>query len=220
MRKPFFRASRQCWYVKNHQGKFIKLDGDEKTAHLMWSAMIADSQRTARPRTIFEICSMWLVEHRHQVSEISYRTHERFAAQFVAHFGEVCLPESLSPGRLIEWLQAPKPGNVRKDGSVASITWGAYRQRDAGAAIKRIFRWARNEGYLSRDPVANLRLASPASRSAVASIDVHRALVAETRKTARGRAFALYLIASRSGARPQQIRDVTEIGRASCRARV
>lgn len=33
MRKPFFRNSVGCWYVKNSAGRFIKLDPDEKTAY-------------------------------------------------------------------------------------------------------------------------------------------------------------------------------------------
>jgi len=40
VKKPFFRASHKCWYVKNDERRFVRLDPDEETAFEMWRQML------------------------------------------------------------------------------------------------------------------------------------------------------------------------------------
>lgn len=40
MRKPFYRKSHSCWYLKSKTGKFIRLDPDEDKAFEIWRRML------------------------------------------------------------------------------------------------------------------------------------------------------------------------------------
>ena len=79
----------------------------------------------------------------------------------------------------------------------------------AGRAVGRAFRWAHNEGMIARNPLANMRLEQPEPRVTLLSPATHEAMIMHCRSSSDARPFALYLIASHCGARPQQIRDVT-----------
>ena len=41
MRKPFYRTSRKCWFVKNSKGKAIRLDPDKDFAFELWHKLVA-----------------------------------------------------------------------------------------------------------------------------------------------------------------------------------
>jgi hypothetical protein len=68
MRKPFFRKARKCWFVKDDQGRFIRLDPDEKKAFAIWERLrnIADyKHHDASLEAIFEAFL------KHQETELS-----------------------------------------------------------------------------------------------------------------------------------------------------
>ncbi len=83
------------------------------------------------------------------------------------------------------------------------------RQRDVAPSIKRVFAWAFNEGKIFRNPLAGVRLEGGDVRSATVTQAQHEALVADALTSGADRSFALFLIALRCGARPQQLREVT-----------
>ncbi len=110
----------------------------------------------------------------------------------------------------MSWLKSPKPGRLRKDKTRGpDILWSLARQRDVATSIKRVITWAFNEGKISRNPLAGVRLEGGAVRSATVTQAQHEALVADALASGADRSFALFLIALRCGARPQQLRDVT-----------
>ena len=109
------------------------------------------------------------------------------------------------------WLDAPR--TIR---GVEGCQWSPARKRDAGQAIKRIFTWAFNEGYLAKNVLAELKLEQPEPRTTLVSPGTHVALIAETRKQDRSKPFGLFLIACHCGARPIQVRDVTRENVSPC----
>jgi integrase len=160
--------------------------------------------------TFLSLCEAFLAEHEHDTTAVEFERWQKLLTQFCNWIGSACVWRTITKGRVLKWLKEPKPGRLRKDGtSSAPKAWGLSRQRQAGAILKRVFRWAHNEGKIPRNPLAELKLEESESRVVLVPPEVHATLIEHLRKTNESRPFALYLIASKCGARPAQIRDVT-----------
>lgn len=132
-----------------------------------------------------------------------------YASLFAQNF-ETMLVLEIKPSTLAKWLIAPKPGRMKKDDKVGpDILWKSSTQRHAAALIKRAWKWAHNAGHIRVNAIANFALPECEYRDDVIEIDVHNRLVRHCMSIPDARPFALYLIASRCGARRQQIREVT-----------
>jgi integrase len=210
MRKPFYRAARKCWYVKGPTGEFIRLDPDETVAHQLWNRML-DAGNSDHPNATFlSLCEAFLAEHEFDTSPAEFERWQKLLTSFCNSVSSSAVWRTITKGRVLKWLKEPKPGRLRKDGSCGlAKPWGLSRQRQAGAILKRVFRWAHNEGKIARNPLAELKLEESESRVVVVRPEVHAMLIEHLRKTKESRPFAIYLIASKCGARPAQIRDVT-----------
>lgn len=207
MRKPFYRKSRKCWYVKDSSGGFIKLDPNEQTAYKIWQNMLAvhavdDSSSFAM------LAEAWLQEHQHLLTTMRFGQTSNHIVSFLPYAkGLRCL--EISKGLVAQWLSAEKRGRERKDGSFGpSRAWAKSTRKDAAGSIKRIFRWAHAEGRISRNPLAGMRTPDGTPRSVVVEEAVHRKMVLHLMQCVDDKPFALYLIASKCGARPRQIREV------------
>lgn len=209
MRKPFYRKAYKCWYVKDKAGKFIRLHPDHDKAESMYADILAARCDRGRFATVQGITEAFLQEHEPLLSKHAFYQCFNYGLAFVDSLPSGTLVSSVSKGKLATWLQEPKPGRLRKDGTRGpSKPWSKYGQRDAGQVVKRIFRWARNEGMIERDPIADMKFETPAPRQTIVTPDVHNLLV-QACLASKSKSFALYLIASHCGARPQQIREVT-----------
>jgi integrase len=210
MRKPFYRAARKCWFVKGPSGEFIRLDPDETVAHQLWNRML-DAGNSDHPNATFlSLCEAFLAEHEHDTSPAEFERWQVLLTSFCNSIGSATVWRTITKGRVLKWLKEPKPGRQRnKIGPPAPKAWGLSRQRQAGSILKRVFRWAHNEGKIVRNPLAELKLEESESRVVVVRPEVHAMLIEHLRKTKESRPFALYLIASKCGARPAQIRNVT-----------
>jgi integrase len=210
MRKPFYRAARKCWYVKGPTGEFIRLDPDETVSYQLWNRML-DAGNSDHPNaTFYALCEAFLEEHEHETTPAEFERWQVLLTSFCNSVGSATVWRTITKGRVLKWLKEPKPGRLRKDGSYGPAkAWGLSRQRQAGTILKRVFRWAHNEGKIARDPLAELKLEESESRVVVVRPEVHLMLIEHLRKTKASRPFALYLIASKCGARPAQIRNVT-----------
>ena len=49
MRKPFYKKSHCCWYVKI-DGREVRLDPNEETSHEIWMQMRAAASSLAHPK--------------------------------------------------------------------------------------------------------------------------------------------------------------------------
>lgn len=194
MRKPFYRKSHKCWYVKSETGAFIRLDPDETVAFELWRRMLAGRFSDGPLVTVQTLVAGYLRENETRRGENRFSILVHYMLLFVARFGAV--PASKLPLlEVYDWLNEPKP-KVEK--------WSAWTQYDAIQAVRMVFKWAKEEGKITVDPLRRLKLPTRRPREAVITPGQHAALVSEANSALR-----LYLIASRCGARPRQIREVT-----------
>lgn len=208
MRKPFYRKSHKCWYFKDSAGNFIRLDPDEETAFRLWQDMLAvRAINDNSPLAV--VVEAWLQEHVHALSPERFELTAGYLASFLPFAKGLSVLE-VTKGLVLKWLAAEKPGRRRKDGSYGPAKkWAKTTRRDAAQAIKRVYRWAHTEGRISRNPLASLPTPEGKPRTVMVSAEAHEKMVHDLRKCIDDRPFALYLIASKCGARPRQIREVT-----------
>lgn len=209
MRKPFFHKQKQCWYVKDDAGKFIRLDPNHDKAFDAWHTMQASQAHQGDGATVHGILRAFLEEIDGELSENRQAALVYYSDLFRIDHGND-LVSTVKPSTVSRWLRSPKPGRKNKDGKYGEpIAWSASSQRHAAAFLKRAWKWAHDQGFVRQNLLAGLKLKECEYRDEVMPIGVHEMLVRECLKLSESRPFGLYLIASRSGARPQQIRDVT-----------
>ena len=204
MREPFFKKSHNGWYVRvGRQDVFLA-----KTQEAAWQEyrrLLAYSASSGEGATVAGVLIAYLDELRPSVSADRYAKVSRYARQFIEYVGTFREAAEISRGDILAWLNEDKKGDKQN-----SRFWSVSAKRDAGQVVRSAFRWAMNEGMISKNPAANLRLEQPAPRSQTIDYETHRRLVLDAMASKKSRSFALYLIASRCGARPQQIREVAK----------
>lgn len=207
MRKPFYFKQKKCWYVKTDAGKLVRLDRDEGEAYRIWQAMRDAATPLSHPRvSVDRLIEAWLGEFRSQMSPVRYKATGRFLFGFSDFVGAQCVASEVTNSTVLAWARSPRVKD--RDGKLKP--WSDAYIRDGIAAVKRVFAWARDQGYLQKNQIASLKTKTPKSRVRIVSDDEHFRLIAGARaQKANGPQFALYLIASHCGARPQQIRNVT-----------
>jgi integrase len=194
--------------VKSPSGKFIRLDPDEEKAHRIWMAMVETSRPINHPDVSFAtLANHWLGEAIHSMSQDRFSASARYIGQF-ADWVEVKRAIDITPTIFQKWLKEPKKNNEKHKGKPKP--WSLSTKRDAAQAVTRVMRWAVGIGVLSRNPLAGLKMTTPEPRERLVTREEHKLLIDTVRgQRSGGAAFAVYLIASGCGARPQQIREVT-----------
>jgi integrase len=203
MRKPFWVKNKKCWYVKDSSGKFLRLDPDEEKAYGMWRDMSANADRLFDPKvSLASLVESWLSQSESQVTQDRHRRISVNLTGFLKHIGIRASAINVTPKHVMEW--------VNSQATPSGKPWSAATRRDAVSNLKRVYAWAHNEGHIPRNPLASIRMKKARPRQRTISEWEHVWLVVRARRQKRnGKQFALYLIASHCGARPQQIRDVT-----------
>jgi len=194
VRKPFYRSSHQCWYLKDKAGRFIRLDPDEETAFEIWRQMLAGRFTEGPKVRVKTLVRLYLEAHEYRKGEKRFAINWSYLNQFSDAIGNKQV-SALQINDVITWANAKKSKVDR---------WSATTQKDAIRVVKGLFRWARDEGIIERNPIARLRAPTARPRTETISKEQHAALIEESSPALR-----LYLIASRCGARPRQIREVT-----------
>jgi integrase len=201
MRKPFFRTDKKCWYVKDSNGKFIRLSKDKDEAHEIWAVMVSRRDISQHNPTFRAVAEEFL---RHLELEVSPKFLARMAAYFgyfLEEFGEIRMKD-INSSDLLMWTASPKPHKG------ARRAWGKASRKDVITAFKRLFRWAMERQIITVDRICHLRCESPPPRDTLISQETHNAMIKACMAHRKSRCFALYLMACRSGARPGQIREL------------
>lgn len=195
MRKPFFKKSHQCWYVKDKNGREIRLDPAEERAFKLWERMRSSELKITDPDVRMpKVVSVFLNEYEHTVTPARYKLVEHYATEFSARFQGTKL-HAIKAADVSKWVREKKG-------------WGGWAKHDAIASAKMVMKWAHDSGYIDKNPLAKLKNSTPAPRVRVISNAEHSKLVLAARESNGGGHFAAYLIASRCGARPAEIRSV------------
>jgi integrase len=212
MRKPFYIKSKKLWYFKDSAGKFIRLHEDEEQAYELWK-VLSDQKKLKKARsvsaTLIDIFEAFLSEEELELPKAAFNCIKTAGLQMMAKFGDDYLCSSITKGDVARWLAEEKEGRLRKDNTRRKYVWSDARKRDTGSCIKRVFKWALDNGLIESNPLATLKLPTPKPRSQLITKEDHKRMVLDSFGTEKYRSFGLYLIASRCGARPQAIQSVT-----------
>lgn len=196
MRKPFYKKQTKRWYV-HHNGKQVPLGQDETEAFRKWQQMVDMEQETTDPSIrVLALVNHFLNDIEGTVSTSRFNQYANYLARFARKFGpRACC--TLRRNEILKWIDSVP-------------TWGPYGRKDAIDSITRLFNWAINEQQLKlSNPLKGAKKPRTKPRDRTITDEEHRALIqASLESKINGKEFALYLIASRCGARPQDIRSV------------
>lgn len=150
--KPFFRTARNAWYVQIGTKQTRLADGP-KTAdseRAAWTAFdaLVKAQPIAHTVGALSLAVLidkyldWCQKHREPRTYDGYLWHLQ---RFIDHLGSKAhMPcTELKPFHVNEWVDAHE--------------WGATYRRNAIAAVKRVYAWAEEEGYLDSNPIKRLK---------------------------------------------------------------
>jgi integrase len=191
--EPFWRASKQAWYVQLRDGSQRSLGRDEEEAWKEFHRVMLHEEGAA-PRkksyTVGEIFDLYLEYCLHETA--SYGLYRYFLNDASASFGRLDDAE-LAPFHVNAWL-------------AKHTSWGPTTKNMVVAVVKAAFNHAVAEGRIDRNPVAAIRMPTPEV--------CDRVLTQEERRQIFGavtdRCFADYLLAlAESGARPGEVAKLT-----------
>jgi integrase len=187
--KPFFRKSRRTWYVQIN-GRQHNLGPDQEDAFRQYHDLMRQPQdRPIVADTVAAIIDTfldWCEKHR------SHDTYEWYRYR-LQRFVDV-IPRGLKAGRL-------KPYHVQRwVDSYDDLSPGS--KRNYCRAIQRALRWAEQQGYVDRSPIAHLEKPPQGKRNIVISPEEFDQLLAGiSMREARD----LLATAWETGARAQEI---------------
>lgn len=201
VRKPSFWKARKAWYVNTSSGR-VFLAENEDDAYRQWRRLADLEERASSPDPTFsQLANDFLDEIQGQVTRketqvSTFANYGWYLDRFVAVHGD--MPASkLLPNHITDWL-ATRP------------TWGSAARRHAIGSLKRVLKWAFDEGRIPRNPLAGMKRPSQRRREQLVATDVHSKLVmaagAQKGSGRIDRQFRLALIAIRHcGGRPQDV---------------
>lgn len=211
MRKPYYFAQKKAWYVKVRQPscsyRAVRLHEEEEQAYTLWQRMVDAGSSLSHPKVpIGALVNAWLDEHESEMTPARFAAVGNYLGRFVDGLGADRPAFDVTKGEVRAWVNA----QMRRFKHKPDKPWSESAKRDAVACVKRVFTWAHQEGHLLINQIASLRMKKPKPRSKTVTTGEHTQLLDAARKQKKnGKQFALYLIASQCGARPQQLREVT-----------
>jgi site-specific recombinase XerD len=145
--KPWYRASKDAWYVQLN-GRKVRLakgrDNEKAAQQAFYKLMASGSGKLPEADTlrVATICDLFLdYSEKHHVPD-TFRWYKDYLQDFCDLYGTL-LVQDLKPLHVSRWLDA-HPG------------WKGAR-RCAVIAIKRAFNWAEGEGLLAVNPLRKVK---------------------------------------------------------------
>lgn len=188
--KPFFRASRQLWYVQLN-GRQLNLGPDQAAAFQKYHALMA---APPEPRVVITSDSVvaivdayleWCQKHRAAETYAWY--FDRLQAFCTSIPADLTVRE-LKPFHVQQWVDS-------HDG------WASGSCRNAIASVKRVFAWAEEQGYVERSPIAHMKKPRCGKKEVVVPEEHYATMLA----AAREEAFRdLLTVTWETGCRPQE----------------
>jgi integrase len=188
--KPFFRTSRQLWYVQL-DGRQINLGRDRDEAFRVYHDLMARPKPVIQRRDAGELMTVlcdafldWVHKHR---SAATFEWYRGRLQQFVLFHPNLRLAE-LKPFHVQEWV------DTHPDHAAAT-------QRNNIRAVKRCLTWATQQGYVDANPIAHLQAPSAGRRELVVAPDEFTRLLSFVDDDA----FRdLLIVTYETGCRPQE----------------
>jgi integrase/recombinase XerC len=175
--RPWPRAdSGGAWYaqVRGKQRWLAPPDAPKAEAWAALRRILAEAEDPPRaPRArgptvrdvfnLFDAAKRKAVE-RGEIEVITLEGYERHIDSAADHLGALDAA-ALRPHHVNEWLDAPRSFRGRP------VAWGPTTRAAAVKAVKIAFRWARVQGHVEADPIADMPAPSPAAREAIPDLE-------------------------------------------------
>ena len=143
--KPWYRASNDAWYVKldGRQIRLAKGKSNKATAVAAFHKLMA-TEKAMRVATISvgQVCNLYVAHANAKLAALTGDFYRKYLDSFAQHAGRMAVSEVL-PLHVTAWL-AKHP------------SWGQSSRSGAITAVKRAFRWARIEGHIPTNPLAEM----------------------------------------------------------------
>jgi integrase len=184
--KPWYREAREAWFV-TLGGVQHNLGPDKKEAYERFFALMRQPQpRKVAPESLLAVIDAYLDWTKKNRSSATYEWYQFHLQRFADRYPDLRLSD-LRPFHVQQWM----------DSYDISLT----SKRNHGRAVKRCLRWARRQGYIELNPIADLELPSAESREVcISEADFERLL-----GYVQDEAFRDLLITTwETGCRPQE----------------
>lgn len=145
--KPFFRKSTNCWYLQLGS-KQIRLAEDRAESFRLWHKIMADGLPKEGPKvevwTVKKLTEKFLQHTKATSAPRTVQWYEQFFDLFLPTLPEDMPAESCRVFHVTEAINAHP-------------TWKANTKHNYARAIKRLFTWSRQQGYIAVNPIENLQ---------------------------------------------------------------
>lgn len=203
MKKPFFWKRRQRWYVKSDDGKSqIFLSDDEAEAYQIWQGMVAAGASSLDRESVAALVMRYINDGLRGSDG-----HQNRVGYYLTQLAEYCRENSsidhagaLTVKHIEDWIGG-------RD------TWGPSSQRAAIQAVKACWKWAHQEGLLTRNRMV-MPTPEETRREGMITDEQHAAMclnrdAGRDKKKRDGVIRAVLIALKHSGTRPGMIRTVT-----------
>jgi integrase len=161
---PWYKASRDAWIsrIDGVKGRRNKAEAARVLRRLLAER---DRGRKAPPGISLSATFDLFLEHtRSEKATLTYEFYLRHLRSYLDHVGWETPASEARPHTVTSWL--------------AAHDWGETTRSGAVTAVKRAFRWARREGYLESDPMADVARPRAKVRQEVMTPDEARRFLA------------------------------------------
>lgn len=197
-RKPWYRASKDAWFVEI-DGKQVRLAKGKKNkaqAETAFYQLMAGNDRTPNLSGSPEILTVTLCDLFLQFSVAhnkpsTFEYHKNFLAQFVTKCGK--LPaRSVKRFHVTSWVDS-------------NTNWTGAK-RSAIAVVQRVFSWGKEQGLIADNPLAGMKKPPIKRRERIVTEAEREQILA----IVPDQAFRVFLFAlQHTGCRPSEIANVT-----------
>ncbi len=186
--KPWFRPGRGVWYVTLN-GKQHNLGPDRDQAFQTYHELMRQPQeRKVDPRSVVVLIDEYLEWCRKHRADETYRWYFDRLQSFSTVIGATLTLDELRPFHVQKWV------DTHED-------WAKGTKRNAIAAVKRVFHWAEEQGYIERSPIALLKKPKCGQKEIVVPQEHYEQMLALTKDDA----FRdLLTVSWETGCRPQE----------------
>lgn len=187
MRKPFYKKSHSCWYVRV-AGRDIRLDPNEEKAFDLWLDMKDKASAANGPTVSYSRLAQEFIQLKTGKTK-RFGVDGPYIAKFALWIGRK-QARHICEADLLRYFEKQN--------------WADTTKHDAYRAIKSVLKWAFETGRIKSNPLAAMRMSEGSPRVVTVKPTDHATIFANADGYLRQ-----YLIAARCGARPSQIREVT-----------
>ena len=187
--KPFFKKSRNRWYVEINRRQ-INLGPDRDEAFRKYHRIMAEPHEQSAPRTdsVVLLVDRYLEWCQNQRAAETYRWYLDLLRGFCRYVGGELAVSAMKPYHVQRWVDS-RPN------------WSSGSRRNAIAAVKRVFNWAEEQGYVDRSPIAHLKKPKCGKKDTIVPQEHYDRMIALTRDK---QFHDLLTVTWETGCRPQE----------------